>query len=429
MEDGSPKPAVPGVVPTIQSPDCTKQIAWIMNVFKAQQEEIFHSQEKTVMHCSLIINGGYIYLFDSSTSLERKALGEEADRDSESRGVVLHIELEDPQPFWKNALNNGGTVVEDLKQQYWGTLYGSIRDPFGFVWGFMKGGDCRKPGVIPYLILEAGQCESYMEWLVKACDGKVKDKFESPDKNLIQHCTVEINGGVVYMADDVKMAAQKAETEAELGEGPISLNSRVICHLDLPDPQESWEKMLQNDSKAVVDLKVQFWGDLYGTLRDSTGYMWSMTKATPKDPPSSSASADKQGGVIPYIISPDCDKHIKWIEQVLGGEVKNTIRSDANEIFHCNMCVNGGLLMMACRDKDTTNKPAGEVSSSTGAEQQQEQTGLILHQVVPDPDQIWSKAMGNGGVVLVDLKQQSWGDYYGVFQDPFGYQWSVTKKV
>lgn len=307
------KPAVPGVVLTIQSPDCDKHIAWIRNVFGAQQVEIYRSKdEKTVMHCSLVINGGYIYLCDTSTSMEAKPKQEnDTEKDEfESRGVVLHLELEDPDVSWKKALSNGGTVIEELKKQFWGALYGSIRDPFGFVWGFMKGpGDCRKPGVIPYLMMEEGQCEGYVEWLVKAFGGEVKDKFESDDKKLIQHCSVEINGGLVYLADDIKMAAQKTETS---GRSP-----GVVCHLGMANPKAAWEKLLQNDAKVVVDLKVQFWGDLYGTVQDVMQYQWSLSETAPPKP-----SSGKVGGVLSYIVSPDCEKHIQWIEKVLGGEVK-----------------------------------------------------------------------------------------------------------
>lgn len=401
------KPAVPGIVPTIQSPDCDKHIAWIRNVFNAEQAEIFRSKdEKTVMHCSLVINGGYIYLCDISTSMEKLPT---QDKDFESRGIVLHLELENPSVFWKKALSNGGTVIEDLKQQFWGTLYGSVRDPFGFVWGFMKGGDCRKPGVIPYLMLAEGECKVYMEWLVNAFGGEIKDKFESDDKKLVQHCSVEVNGGLVYLADDIKMSAQRAETSGS--------NPHVVCHLEMAKPKPAWEKLLQNDVKVVLDLKVQFWGDLYGSVRDNTGYLWSLSEAAPPKPVSG-----KVGGVISYIVSPDCEKHIKWIETVLGGEVKDKKYTETKKIMHCIMSVNGGTLMLSDRLLDSTTS-----DTPSANDDRKDQKGFVLHLNVSDPDLIWKRAMGNGGVTVMELKQQFWGDYYGMFQDPFGYQWSVLK--
>jgi uncharacterized glyoxalase superfamily protein PhnB len=407
------KPAVPGVVPTIQSPDCDKHIAWIKNVFNAEQAETYRSKdEKTVLHCSLIINGGYVYLYDISSSMEAKAMKQQENDDGkdekelESRGIVLHLELEDPAVSWGKALTNGGTVIEELKKQYWGGHYGSIRDPFGFVWGFMKGEDCRKRGVIPYFMLPEGECSQYVEWMVKALGGEVKDKYESDDKKLIQHCTVEVNGGFIYMADDIKMAAQRAETT---GSSP-----NVICHLDMSKPKSTWEKLLENDVKVAVELEVQFWGDLYGSVRDSTGYMWSLSEAQPPKPLGS-----KMDGVVSYIVSPDCEKHIKWIKAVFGGEVKETKYTEAKKIMHCVMSVNGGTLMLSDRLLECGRPPADN--------EPKDQRGFILHLNVSDPDAIWKRAMGNGGVSVMELKQQFWGEYYGMLQDPFGYQWSVLK--
>ena len=404
-------PPMPGIVPTIMSPDSIKHIAWIKNVFNAQQKEIYHSSDnKTVMHCSLIVNKGYIYLNDRSTAMEKKAINDE----KESRGTILHLELEDPKPFWKNALNNGATVVEDLKQQTWGALYGSIRDPFGFVWALMKGGECRKPGVIPYLVLEQGKCESHAEWLVEAFGGKIKDKVTSND-NLIAHCWLEINGGHVYLADNVEMQNQKAEISG--------CTSDVVCHMNLPNPKSSWEAIIQKGAESIVDLKVQFWGDLYGSLKDKMGYMWSISE---KPPPNSTTC--KQNGVISYIVSPDCKKHISWIETVFGGKVKVINHTDTNKIMHCMMEVNGGMLMLSDQiNMPDATQPSIDSTSSSENGSQDEQKGFVMHLYVPDPDAIWKKAMGNGGIQQVELKEQFWGDYYGQFQDPFGYRWSVMK--
>ena len=421
----------PGIIPTLLSPDCNKHIAWIKNVFDAKEESLYRSKdEKTVMHCSLLLNQGCVFLCDRSTSLEKAGQEPEDGSNAESRGTVLHLELEDPSPFWKKALNNGATVVEHLKEQYWGTEYGSVRDPFGFVWGFMKGGEYRKLGVIPYLLTDEGKCEAYVEWLVKAFNGETKVKFPE-DGGLIQHCCVKINNGFVYLADDIKMDEHKRETRG--------LNLDVVCHMDVPDPKGTWAGLIENEAESVVDLKVQFWGDLYGTVRDATGHMWSLCEAT--TPPSSSSNQTPSGGyskargVISYILSPDCDKHVQWIEKVLGGEVKERRYTEAKKTMHCTMVVNEGTLMICDSQVDCSAPPTskgeeggtGNGVSSTKDGPPPDQTGFILHLNVPDPDLIWKKAMGNGGVQIMELKQQFWGDYYGTFQDPFGYQWSVLK--
>ena len=401
------KPKESGIIATIHSPDCDKHIAWIKSVFNAKQTEIYRSKddEKTVMHCCLILNGGYLYI--CSNSLQNDSTTKEADKD-ESRGMALHVELEDPNPVWKNALNNGAMVIEQLKEQYWGGTYGSVRDPFGFVWGIMKGGECRKAGVIPYLIIEEGKCEAYTDWLVTVFEAKIKDKMMS-ETNLVQHCSVEINGGVMYMSDDVGMTAQKNELSGE--------NANIVCHLCHPDPKAAWKRLTENGATSIMELEVQFWGDLFGMAKDSKGFIWSISEVTPP--------TSKVGGVVSYLLSSDCEKHIKWIENVMEGEVKKLMHAKDKKVMHCEMLVNGGTLMLSdgpCYEEGSCNK-----NDTSSTNESCEHKGFILHLQLSNPDKVWKRAMENGGVKVLELKEQFWGSYYGQFMDPFGYQWSVEK--
>lgn len=432
MSEAAQKPPKPGVVPSIVSPDCDKHIAWIKNVFRAEQEELYRSKdEKTVMHCSLIVNGGYIYLYDKSSAMENRGEGREDGAETEtgeddSRGIVLHLELEEPKTFWKNALDNGGTVLEDLKQQYFGTVYGSIRDPFGFVWGLMKGGECRKPGVIPYLVLEEGKCGPYLEWLEGALGAKVKDKVVSQEKEggLVEHCSVEVNSAMVYLADRVKMDGHRA--------GATGLPAGVVLHMDLADAKSSWGQFRENGGTALLELEVQFWGDLFGVMQDPTGYRWSFTQQQQQTalPPSRErpTTGGKDVGVLSYILSPDCEKHIKWIERVFDGEVKDLRHTETKKkIMHCAMSVNNGTLMLADRCQDDGNETTPTNGETSQQQQDGDQKGFILHVNVTDPEVIWKKALSNGGVQVVELREQFWGGTYGLFQDPFGYQWGLLK--
>ena len=395
------KPSHQGVIPAIQSQDCDKHITWLKEVFNAKQTEIYHRDQK-VIHCALIMNNGYLYLCDRLCSMEEQLLTEK-EQQLEPRGVVLHVECEDPSIFWKKALANGASVVQDLKMQNWGGVYGQLIDPFGFKWGLMKGGECRKPGVIPYLMVQG--CEEYLEWVKKALGGVVKGKFVS-EKGLVQHCTVEFNGGVFYMA--------------ETDEDVQNTLTHVICHVNVANPTTTWDALKQNGASSVVDLKVQYWGDLYGSVRDSKGFYWSLCE--------DQSGQKKARGVLPYLTSPACKEHVAWIESVLGGHVEELRHTETGKVMHCKMTVNGGTLMLSDHmDMSQSDKPVPISTDSTAENKTCRQNGFILHLNVSDPDAIWKKAMGNGGIEIVPLKNQFWGDYYGQFQDPFGYVWSVLK--
>ena len=407
-----------GVIATIVSRDSTKHVAWLKAVFDAEQKEIYHTKDKKhVMHCAMEVNNGCLYLCDSATSVDEKSLSEE-EREAESRGMLLHVECKDPSVFWKNALANGATVIDDLKKQFWGAVYGRLRDPFGFVWGLMEGGECCKPGVIPYLMVTG--CEAYLEWAEKAVGVVIKDKFMS-DENQIQHCSLEVNGGVLYMAEDL------SDTRGCDGD---TIQSHVILHRDVANPTASWDQLKNNGASTVVNLEVQFWGDLYGTARDEKGFCWSLCKA-------STAPSPKNSGVLAYINSPDCKKHVEWIKAVFGGEVETMNKVESGEVVHCQMTVNGGTLMLSDRlDMTQPDKPTPLPEDSSSQEKDKngeqckfDQKGVTLHLSLDDPDSVWLRAMEKGGVKVVPLKNQYWGDYYGQFQDPFGYSWSIRKNT
>jgi PhnB protein len=52
--------------------------------------------------------------------------------------VVLHLSTEDVKALWQRALDAGAEVVQPLGEQFWGDLYGQIRDPFGYRWGLAQ---------------------------------------------------------------------------------------------------------------------------------------------------------------------------------------------------------------------------------------------------------------------------------------------------
>lgn len=153
----------PGVVPSVISTNCQDHIKWIKTVFEADQNEIYLSEDgKRVLHCVLSLNGGYLYISDRMQDFDEYS----AEYDEEAPGFMLHVQVEDPSDIWSRATANKAMVVQELEKQEWGKLFGCFKDPYGFVWGVMKGCDDCQPGVIPHL-LDTGDCEQHLQWYVK----------------------------------------------------------------------------------------------------------------------------------------------------------------------------------------------------------------------------------------------------------------------
>lgn len=408
-----------GVVPYILTSNGNKHIEWMKNVLDGVEKFVFRSEDsEKVAHGVVAINGGCLYLTDVSYEKAVKAIndlsvgvdnanGEIANGDNAGPcGFLLQLELEDPNVIWKKAMNSGCTVEVDLKVQHWGSLYGVFKDPFGFPWAVMKvEGENRKRGVIPYILTAEGECENHIQWLKTVYGGEVKEKYCTDDGSKVQHCAVGLNGYTVYLAD------QSCRSEQELG----SLGGKpryFHCHVDVPDPKAVWETAMKNGAKTIVDLKVQFWGGLQGTLQDKFGFRWSLS------PPSTSECTNSPG-VLAYLLSPNCQQHIEFIKNVFDGKVKALHHTEGKKVMHCSMTVNGGELCLCdqlCCGENTEWPERGEPC------------GFMCHLDLSDPDTIWKKAMENGASQVMELKKQFWGDYYGIFKDPLGYGWSLRKE-
>lgn len=238
---------------------------------------------------------------------------------------------------------------------------------------------------------------------MNALDGVVKSKLVE-DGNL-KHCFMEINGSTILIGDNNTHPALKGLVK----NGKMT---HLSCHLGLPDPYPMWEKFLKNGGKSTLDLKVQFWGGLFGSASDVAGLEWSMSKETPKEDKATST------GVTPYILSRDCNQHIDWVQKVFGGEIKEIFRTKTRKIMHCHLAFNGGQLFLC----DRSCSPNGE-----DATEKSDDLGVVLHVSLPDPDLVWKKAMQNKAEQVEELKQQFWGGYYGCFRDPYGVQWGIIK--
>ena len=385
------------MIPYLLSPDCQKQIDWLKVVFDGEAKQIIHTNEKKekIMHSEVVVNGGLVYLSDGPAEQQGESENDAADTDA--KGFLLTVEVEDPHPIWKKAMANGCTAVTDLKVQFWGDLYGTFRDPFGFEWAVTKQ-ESRKPGVVINLITPSGECKSEIEWLKTVFGAEVKDLYTNDDGK-VMHCSMAVNGAFVYLCDDPNTQEGKP--------------GRLVCHMDLPDPHAVWQIAADNGATMTTELKIQFWGSLYGRFKDTLGFEWSVSKAEEEKKSTISSGP----GVTPYLYSPDCDKHVEWLKNVFGGELKDIYRRDDNKVLHCSVEINGGTVFLAdgaCAE--------GKKQDSVG-----EPRGFACHLAVTDPRLIWKKAMGNGADVVMELKVQFWGDLYGSFRDPFGCEWAVCK--
>lgn len=81
-------------------------------------------QLDSVMHMEYELNGHVIYM---------------ADKEVEDHGRIhIHLDYTNLDDVTKsfNNMKQESTVLQELKQEFWGAIYGALTDPFGVTWQF-----------------------------------------------------------------------------------------------------------------------------------------------------------------------------------------------------------------------------------------------------------------------------------------------------
>ena len=81
-----------------------------------------------LMHAHLIVNGASLMLNDHFPEMAGGAPA------ATPAAVTLHLQVEDADAAWAQALGAGAKVKFPLEDQFWGDRYGQVDDPFGFTW-------------------------------------------------------------------------------------------------------------------------------------------------------------------------------------------------------------------------------------------------------------------------------------------------------
>jgi PhnB protein len=110
---------------------------------------------------------------------------------------------------------------------------------------------------------------------------------------------------------------------------------------------------------------------------------------------------------------------IEFYRDVFGGELRVMTFGDmggepANGVMHAQLETPAGFTLMA------SDAPPGETLSPGGA--------VHISLSGDDTEDLtdWFRKLADGGTLIDDLKQQAWGDTFGMLVDRFGIGWLVN---
>ncbi len=120
--------------------------------------------------------------------------------------------------------------------------------------------------------------------------------------------------------------------------------------------------------------------------------------------------------VTPSLIVRDAAKAIDFYKRALGAQELVRMPGPDGKIMHAEIKIGDSIIFL------------GEENPQMGAKSPQTLGGCTdtLSVYVPNVDDVFKQAISTGAKETMPVADQFWGDRYGTFVDPFGYQWGIA---
>ncbi len=99
----------------------------IMYYKEAQGMDIPSGYEDKILHSELNFPGGSLYISDAFPGSDVIY--------TDSISFTLEPDSKESLNTLFDLLSEGGTVIQPLKEEFWGAIFGSVKDKFGIYWG------------------------------------------------------------------------------------------------------------------------------------------------------------------------------------------------------------------------------------------------------------------------------------------------------
>lgn len=124
-----------GLTPILAVSNAHAAAAFYAQAFGATElARIVAPDTKRLMHVRMIVFGTVFVFMDEIPELAaNESRFHNPDR-LNGTSVSLHLQVADAELVWKRGLDAGGVPIIPLAEQFWGELYGRLKDPFGHEW-------------------------------------------------------------------------------------------------------------------------------------------------------------------------------------------------------------------------------------------------------------------------------------------------------
>jgi PhnB protein len=120
--------------------------------------------------------------------------------------------------------------------------------------------------------------------------------------------------------------------------------------------------------------------------------------------------------VTPSLIVRDAAKAIDFYKRALGAQELVRMPGPDGKIMHAEIKIGDSIVFLGEENPQMNAKSPQTLGGCTGS----------LNLYVPNVDDVFKQAVSAGGKETMPVADQFWGDRYGTFVDPFGYQWGIA---
>jgi PhnB protein len=124
-----------GLTPILAVTDAHAATAFYTQAFGATEiARIAAPGSNRLMHVRMLVMGTVFVFMDEIPELAAEESGFHNPGRLSGTSVTLHLQVADAQSVWQQALHAGAVPIIPLAKQFWGELYGRLKDPFGHEW-------------------------------------------------------------------------------------------------------------------------------------------------------------------------------------------------------------------------------------------------------------------------------------------------------
>ena len=408
--------AVPAVrtfaAPRMAFKNAAKAIDFYKNAFAATENMRFEI-EGAIAHAEIMIGDSIIMLCEEwpeGGRFSAETLG--------NTPISIELSVPDVDAFVEHAVAEGAIVVRPVQDQFYGYRQGTLRDPFGYLWGVstikehmsveemhrrfraMQSEQPKKPKVdpvpkgyrtvTPYPV--AQNADALIEFVKRAFGAEERFRAIGPAGGI--HAEIRIGDSMLMMGGGGPGLSWRGES------------SPMAFHMYVPDCDATYKRALEAGGTSIAEPVDQPYGERSGGVKDPAGNFWYI--ATYKG---ENYKWEGAPDVQPYLHPVRALPVIDFLKRAFSAEELGRYGTPDGVIHHVKMKVGSSHLEMG--------EAHGIYQPMPG----------MFYLYVPDCDALYHRALAAGATSIAEPTDHPYGDRSGGVKDAFGNQWYVATHI